>query len=355
LGRALRCSVALALLAGCEDAPQEPGTGAAPSPSFAIGIYGVAGAPTAPAGRPCTRPQYRQFDFWLGNWEVTNPDGSPAGTSIISSALDGCAVIENYAQGGYVGRSINSYDAATDRWHQHYVDNPSQVARLFGHFDAGSMILQGIRPTPTSNRTINRITWSVLEPGLVRQLWEQSADSGATFPTVAFDGRYHSRTSVVQDPAAEFGACSDPTTPALFQFDFTVGSWDVNATGPHGSEGGPTLHSTITKEIDQCLIEEHISGRAGYEAIVFTAVRRRLGEWVKTLVDNRGTSVFLSGRETDGQMVLTGSVPSAGGASKDVRVSWHQSGPDAFEQRWETTTDGGATWERLLLAEYHRR
>ena len=95
--------------------------------------------------------------------------------------------------------------------------------------------------------------------------------------------------------------------------------------------------------------------KGGLRAIIYTAVRRRLGEWVKTLVDNRGTSVFLSGRETDGVMVLTGTVPSAGGTSKDVRVSWRQNGPDAFEQRWETTTNGGATWERLLMAEYRRR
>ena len=357
-GRVLGCGTVLALLVACADgAPQAPSTGTPPAPtqpSFAVGLYDLAGAPTGPVGHPCTRPKYRQFDFWLGNWEVTNPDGSPAGTSIISSALDGCAVIENFAQGGYVGRSINSYDAATDRWHQHYVDNQSQVARLFGAFESGSMILAGIRPTPAGNRTINRITWTELAPDYVRQLWEVSTDSGLTFPTVAFDGQYHERASIVQDPAAAIGACSDPTTPSLFQFDFTLGSWEVNATGPRGSSGGPKLRSSIVKQIDQCLIEEHLSGRAGYQAIIFTAVRRRLGQWVKTLVDNRGTSVFLIGGEVNGQMVLTGTVPSTGGTSKDVRVTWVQSGSDRFEQRWETTTDEGATWERLLVATYRR-
>jgi hypothetical protein len=89
--------------------------------------------------------------------------------------------------------------------------------------------------------------------------------------------------------------------------------------------------------------------------MIFTAVRRRLGEWVKTLVDNLGTNVFLKGRLTDGQMVLTGTVPSIDGVSKDVRVTWVEGGPDNFEQRWETTGDGGAMWEQLLVAEYSRR
>ena len=145
-----------------------------------------------------------------------------------------------------------------------------------------------------------------------------------------------------------------PTTPSLFEFDFTLGVWEVNVTGPQGAKGGLPLRSTITRQIDGCLLEEHVSGRAGYEAIIFTAVRRRLGEWVKTVVDNRGTSVFLSGRMVDGQMVLTGTVPGKGGRPEDARVTWvvRQGG---FDERWETTTDGGATWSPLLTAEYRRR
>ena len=112
--------------------------------------------------------------------------------------------------------------------------------------------------------------------------------------------------------------------------------------------------SVIAKDLGDCLIEERLSGRAGYEAIMFTTVRRRLGEWVKTFVDNRGTNVFLKGRVVDGRPVLTGTVPSSGG-SRDVRVTWVQHGADRFEQRWETTVDSGTTWDRLLIADYTRR
>ena len=31
----------------------------------------------------CCTENHRAFDFWVGTWQVTNPDGSPAGTNTI--------------------------------------------------------------------------------------------------------------------------------------------------------------------------------------------------------------------------------------------------------------------------------
>ena len=55
-----------------------------------------------PPLHPSRVPAVRLLARKLGG---DHPDGSPAGTSIISRDLDGCALIENYALGGYVGRS----------------------------------------------------------------------------------------------------------------------------------------------------------------------------------------------------------------------------------------------------------
>ena len=40
---------------------------------------------TAPP--PCSGPEHRQFDFWVGEWDVTQPDGTPAGTNRIEIIL----------------------------------------------------------------------------------------------------------------------------------------------------------------------------------------------------------------------------------------------------------------------------
>ncbi len=51
------------------------------------------------------------------------------------------------------------------------------------------MVLYGETASPKGDRALQRITWSSMAGGRVRQLWEQSADAGKTW-TIAFDGIY---------------------------------------------------------------------------------------------------------------------------------------------------------------------
>jgi hypothetical protein len=140
----------------------------------------------ADAPRPCSSPQHRQFDFWIGEWDVRTPDGKRAGTNRITGILGGCGLQENWTgAGGTVGTSLNAYDTTRALWHQTWIDSSGSVLLLEGSFRGGKMILSG-----ASNS--DRITWEPLAGGDVRQLWEQSSDGGTTW-TVAFDGRYTRR------------------------------------------------------------------------------------------------------------------------------------------------------------------
>lgn len=147
------------------------------------------------AAPPCSTPQHRMFDFWLGEWEVTQ-GGQLAGTNTITRTLNGCVVHENYrtATGGYAGQSFNIYDASRDRWHQTWVDNGGLLLELDGAFVDGKMILEGTTLDSAGAEQLNRISWSVVDDGNVRQLWQQSADAGQTW-SVLFDGLYTKRES----------------------------------------------------------------------------------------------------------------------------------------------------------------
>jgi hypothetical protein len=150
-------------------------------------------APPAAAPKACAAPEHRQFDFWIGEWEVTSPDGAPAGRNRIEHILGGCALRENWtgAKGGS-GTSYNAYDRQSGRWHQTWVDNGGLVLRLDGAFTDGKMVLSGESRDSSGARVLNRITWQQTAPGAVRQLWETSTDGGGTW-SVAFDGRYRKR------------------------------------------------------------------------------------------------------------------------------------------------------------------
>src|SRR5689334_4174783 len=95
-------------------------------------ILSAAAAHAAPPpATPCTAPEYRQFDFWLGDWDVTNPAGKAAGHNRVTSEYGGCVLQEHWTgAGGSVGSSFNIYDPVRKVWHQTWVDNGGTLLEL---------------------------------------------------------------------------------------------------------------------------------------------------------------------------------------------------------------------------------
>ena len=152
----------------------------------------------APA-KLCDSMEYRQFDFWMGDWNVTS-NGQAAGTNSVHSIHNGCALQENWqgaGPGGISGTSFNLYDKATGRWHQTWVDSSGTLLLLDGGWVDGAMVLSGKRPARDgSGEVTHRISWTPNPDGSVRQLWEASRDDGKNW-TVLFDGQY---TKQIADP-----------------------------------------------------------------------------------------------------------------------------------------------------------
>lgn len=145
-----------------------------------------------PAEQACSATEYRQFDFWIGDWNVT-ANGVPAGTNSIHPVHKGCALKENWqsaGEGGVSGSSFNIFDKATGRWHQTWVDDSGTLLELDGGLVDGVMVLKGQRPARDgSGMAQHRISWTPNPDGSVRQLWEASKDEGESW-AVLFDGLY---------------------------------------------------------------------------------------------------------------------------------------------------------------------
>lgn len=138
-----------------------------------------------PPQRGCADPHAREFDFWVGEWNVTSPDGKAAGHSRIESILDGCGISEHWqGAGGTVGVSYNAWDAKTKSWRQFWIDVHGDVLLLDGGWSDGHMRLQH-----SDGQRLSRITWTPNADGSVRQLWDTSADGGRQWK-VEFDGLY---------------------------------------------------------------------------------------------------------------------------------------------------------------------
>lgn len=152
-------------------------------------IAGVSGAAEAPPP-PCSAPEHRQFDFWLGSWEVTSPQGQRLGINEITRELGGCVLHEHWVGGrGMKGESFNAYDAARRVWHQTWMDDRGTVLLLDGGLREGNMVLEGTLPGPSGKPVRQRITWTPKSPDEVHQHWEAWVDSSASWST-SFLGVY---------------------------------------------------------------------------------------------------------------------------------------------------------------------
>ena len=143
---------------------------------------------------PCDAPDFRHFDFWIGEWDVKSADGTRTlGTNVIEPLNGKCGVHEFWtdARGG-TGRSLNTFNRPDGKWHQVWVGLAGGLLHLTGGLEDGAMVMEGITAGPNGAQVRNRVTWTPLPDGRVRQHWESSTDQGKTW-TTTFDGYYSRR------------------------------------------------------------------------------------------------------------------------------------------------------------------
>lgn len=161
--------------------------------AIVLALPAVAAAQNAPPG--CGAPEHRQFDFWLGEWTVTDSAGKTVyGSNRITNEESGCVVHEHWTSAGTgaalnTGQSLNAYDRGARQWGQDWVGSGGDVLHLRGGLRDGAMVLAGETRGAGGVAVQQRITFTPQPDGRVRQLWESSSDGGKTW-TVAFDGWY---------------------------------------------------------------------------------------------------------------------------------------------------------------------
>jgi ketosteroid isomerase-like protein len=157
-------------------------------------------AQTAPS--PCSAPAYRAFDFWLGDWDVfDDADNSLAARVRITSALNGCALREDYSGiDGSSGESLSSWDESHHVWRQNWVSGRGSQVSIEGALHDGSIVLTGPEQG-THTPDLVRGTWSPEATG-VREVGERSTDDGRTWQPW-FDLHFRPTTSSADDLQAE--------------------------------------------------------------------------------------------------------------------------------------------------------
>jgi hypothetical protein len=153
-----------------------------------LGVSPAESAQAPPPAAGCDTAQSRQFDFWVGKWEV-RPNGADKviAHSLIEKRYSGCAVRENWMplgkelMGG--GGSLSLYDPRQKQWRQTWVDSSGARVDLDGGFVDGVMTITGNWPNfngPGQDALV-RMHYRKLPNGEVRQWAESSTDSGKSW------------------------------------------------------------------------------------------------------------------------------------------------------------------------------
>lgn len=162
------------------------------SPRFAKALESIRAARF-----PCAADErHRAFDFWIGEWDVTQ-NGQFAGTNSIQPILGQCAIFEQWeSASGSLGKSFNYYDPGHDRWRQIWISDSGTFIEFTGEARDNGIFYTAETVNPTDGSvTHHKFEFTQIDKGSVRQYWQTSTDGGESWQSI-WDGRYE-RTAVV--------------------------------------------------------------------------------------------------------------------------------------------------------------
>lgn len=122
--------------------------------------------PAVPAAPPCTAAEYRQLDFWVGDWIAEWERAGVKGTGrnrITKDEYGQCVITERFSNedGSFRGFSISTYFAPARQWRQTWMDNQAGYFDLFG----------GPKQDPDSHFALEQYRRGEASPWL-RMIWQ---------------------------------------------------------------------------------------------------------------------------------------------------------------------------------------
>jgi len=143
--------------------------------------FQAAAPPPPPA---CESAEHKQFDFWVGEWDVYRTDTNQhVAKSRIEKLYRGCAVRENWMplNGFGAGGSLNAYLPSEKRWRQVYTGSANGWAEYAGGMDGAMMVILGTQLMPNGSKMPVKISYAPKSDGSVVQTGYQSPDDGKTW------------------------------------------------------------------------------------------------------------------------------------------------------------------------------
>ena len=156
---------------------------------------------------------------------------------------------------------------------------------------------------------------------------------------------------ILPQASAATDAASCAGNPANRALDFWLGQWTIAAPG-----GAANATSTITLQLDKCLVVERWDGGRGHTGENVLAYSADDQSWHGFFADNEGrVHVFFHGKASPGSTQFSG--PSRGPHGETIlnRVTISRINADQAQQLWQKSSDDGKTWTTTFRGQYTRK
>lgn len=141
---------------------------------------------------PCSDIRARDFDFWVGEWDLSWPAQQTGGEegdvgrgiNRISKKFGECVVEENFAtsDGKFFGHSVSVYDPDAGLWRQTWVDSGGTYLLFTGRYEAGTLELRTAPVERDSGEiAVNRMVFSDIHDNSLSWDWQGSKNGGETW------------------------------------------------------------------------------------------------------------------------------------------------------------------------------
>lgn len=140
---------------------------------------------------PCREPDFDQFDFWVGNWDLSWPAEQMggesgtigSGTNRVERVLGGCVIEENFAtgDGNFRGHSVSVLDSRERVWRQTWVDSAGGYISLAGSYDGEKLELRTEPVEREGDLALNRMVFHAITETSLQWDWQGSRDGGETW------------------------------------------------------------------------------------------------------------------------------------------------------------------------------
>lgn len=316
----------------------------------------------------CPEPEARQFDFWLGEWDVQNHNRPPnsdnwfatgQATNRVYTVLGGCAVVEHwrgyaFPQAGHiVGFSVRAWNPDAGRWEAalYWPIGPNAAfGTPSGGADGDNLVLTNQFSGPDGSTVHSRLLFTDIAEDSFTWTNGISRDGGDTWQAswrMEFTRRPRSAAGLWNGPSMSTEHCPQP---AHRTFDRYLGEWAGTRIDADGDS--TAVRTWLVRILEGCAVMVRTWAEDGsWERFAVRAYDANLDRWVEYALSSdaralrrsewdphSGQRAFAAVEPADGTYTRMRWTTEDGGLQRIVERAPSADGPwtTAYELRFTT-------------------